>query len=66
MKKIKNQKGITLIALVITIIILLILAGVALSIIFNGGVIDKSQNAVDSYEYSSKNEKEKLEDLEAC
>ena len=64
MKKIKNQKGITLIALVITIIILLILAGVALSIVFNGGIIEKSQNAVDTYNSSSKNEEEKLADLE--
>lgn len=61
----KKQNGITLVALVITIIILLILAGVTLSIVFNGGIIDKSQNAVDSYEYSSKNEDEKLNDLEA-
>ena len=60
----KQQNGITLIALVITIIILLILAGVALSIVFNGGIIEKSQNAVDSYNYSSVNEDEKLSDLE--
>ena len=65
MKKFKEEKAITLVALVITIIILLILAGVALSIVFNGGIIDKSQNAVDSYNYSSKNEEEKLSDLEA-
>ena len=65
MRKQKNEQGITLIALVITIIILLILAGVVLSIVFNGGIIEKSQNAVDSYNYSSKNETEKLSDLEA-
>ena len=63
-EKINTQKGITLIALVITIIILLILAGVALSIVFNGGIIDKSQNSVDTYEYSSQNEEDKLSDLE--
>ena len=45
----KNKKGITLIALVITIIILLILAGVTLSIVFNGGLMEKSQEAVDTY-----------------
>lgn len=45
----KSSKGITLVALVITIIILLILAGVTLSIVFNDGLIDKSQNAVDKY-----------------
>ena len=64
MKKFARQNGITLIALVITIIVLLILAGVALSIVFNGGLIDKSQNAVDSYGYASKNEADKLNDLE--
>ena len=33
MKKIKGEKGITLIALVITIIVLLILAGVSISML---------------------------------
>lgn len=56
-KERKNQKGITLIALVITIIILLILAGVTLSIVFNGGIIDKSQTAVDNYDESAVKEK---------
>ena len=41
MKKIKNQKqnGITLIALIITVIVLLILAGTAITIAINGGDI---------------------------
>ena len=51
------QKGITLIALVITIVVLLILAGVTLSIVFNGGIIDKSQQAVDTYSEESAKEK---------
>lgn len=43
-----NERGITLIALVITIIILLILAGVALSLVVgDNGVLNKSMNAVD-------------------
>ena len=43
----KNKNGITLIALVITIIVLLILAGVSLSITLGeNGIIAKSQNAV--------------------
>ena len=58
MNKQRNyQKGITLIALVITIIVLLILAGVTLSIVFNGGIINKSQNAVDKYSEESAREK---------
>ena len=54
----KKSKGITLIALVITIIILLILAGVTLNIVFNGGIIEKSQTAVNTY--SEEQAKEKL------
>ena len=45
----KKQKGITLVALVITIIILLILAGVTINIIINGGLIKQAQNATDRY-----------------
>lgn len=42
----KNQKGITLIALVITIIVLLILAGVSISMISSqDGILDKATNA---------------------
>ena len=58
MKKQKNyEKGITLIALVITIIVLLILAGVTLRIVFNGGIISKSQTAADKYTEESAREK---------
>lgn len=44
----KNQKGITLVSLVITIVVLLILAGVAVSIVVTGqdSVIDHGKNAV--------------------
>ena len=42
--KIKNKHGITLIALVITIIVLLILAGVAVSIGLNGGDVFNRAN----------------------
>jgi len=42
----KGQKGITLVALVITIIVMLILAGVTISIIVNGGLFNQANNAV--------------------
>ncbi len=46
MKKLKNAKGITLIALVITIIVLLILAGITLSTLAGRrGIIRQAQNA---------------------
>ena len=44
-KKLKSKLGITLIALVITIIILLILAGVTISSIVNGGLIGRAKEA---------------------
>ena len=43
----RNQKGITLIALVITIIVLLILAGVSIAMLTgDNGLLNKSQQAV--------------------
>lgn len=49
MSKLKSNKGITLVALIITIIVLLILAMVSIRLVMNGGIIDKSKNAVDKY-----------------
>lgn len=46
----KNQKGITLVALVITIIVLLILAGITISLtLTQGGLIDRAQEAGRNY-----------------
>lgn len=43
----KNQKGITLVALVITIVVLLILAGVAITLAVNQGeLFNHANNAV--------------------
>ncbi len=43
---IKNEKGITLIALVITIIVMIILAGITLGSIYNrDNVLDETENA---------------------
>ena len=42
----KNKNGITLIALIITIIVMLILVGVTINTAFNGGIFDKAKNAV--------------------
>lgn len=60
----KSSKGITLVALVITIIVLLILAGVTISIAVNSGIMDKSQTAVNKYTDQEVNEAEKLNHLE--
>ena len=57
-RKLKKQvKGITLIALVVTIIVLLILAGVAISLtIGQNGIFARAQNAVNVYEQAATNE----------
>ena len=49
MKKTKIQKGITLIALIITIVILLILAVVTIGAIKDGGIVQHAKNAGDAY-----------------
>ena len=51
------ENGITLIALVLTIIILLILAGVTINIVINGGLINKSETAVEKYKIAEYEER---------
>lgn len=41
----KGQKGITLVALIITIIVMLILVGVTISVAMNGGLFSKADQA---------------------
>lgn len=41
----KNERGITLVALVVTIIILIILATISISVAINGGLVDKARDA---------------------
>lgn len=55
----KKQNGITLIALIITIIILLILAMVSIKLVMNSGIITKAQKGVDVY--SEEEIKEKIQ-----
>lgn len=55
----KGQKGVTLVALVITIIVLLILAGVALATIQgNDSVIDNANYAVTQYKEQANDDQE--------
>ena len=50
MKKDAKENGITLVALVVTIIVLLILAGVSLSLVLgDNGIITRAQDAVTKY-----------------
>lgn len=56
-----NEKGITLVALVVTIIILLILAGVSISLVFNSeGLFEKANSAASKYDMSKNEEQEYL------
>lgn len=68
-KSLKNdikEKGITLVALVITIIILLILAGITISMATSGrGVFGRAKNAVNNYRVAVTNENETLEGHES-
>jgi len=48
----KNQKGITLIALIITIIVMLILVGVTVNVALNGGLFTKAEQATKQMEAS--------------
>ena len=61
----KSDKAITLVALIITIIILLILAGVSLSMVLgDNGLINKAQSSVDKYQQSANNEQIILNSIE--
>ena len=50
----RNQKGITLVALVITIVVLIILATVTISFTFQGGLVDRAEDARDYYANDTK------------
>lgn len=55
--KLKTNKGITLVALVITIILLLILAGLTISSIVNNNMIQKAQEAKEKTEIAGYSER---------
>ena len=64
MNKLKKEKGITLVALIITIVVLLILAAVAIGAVKNSDIIAYAQNAADSYETEKGKENETIKDAE--
>lgn len=62
----KKEGGITLVALVVTIIVLLILAGVAISLtIGNNGIFTRAQNATKIWNEATKNEEEEFKKFES-
>lgn len=60
----KNNKGITLVALVITIIILLILAGISIMSLTNTGIFGKAQDAKTKSAEAETNQKATLDEYE--
>ena len=73
--KIKNKNkvnysspnGITLIALVVTIVVLLILAGVSMSVLFgDSGLIEKAKKAQDKWNNAKENDLNAIDDLNKC
>ena len=60
----KENKGITLVALVITIIILLILAGISISTLTNTGIFGKAKDAKQKSEVAEKQQSETLDSYE--
>ena len=63
-KRYKSTKGITLVALVITIVILLILSGISISALTNTGLFGKAKEAKMASENAQKQESEKLDEYE--
>ena len=60
-KKIVKASGITLIALVVTIVVLLILAGITISLVFSeNGIIAKAREAADKTNQAAINEQEEM------
>lgn len=60
----KGTRGITLVALVITIIVLLILAGITISLtVGNNGIISTAQQAGKNYQDAANDERNQLNTL---
>ncbi len=61
----KQQKGITLIALVITIVVLIILAGVAISLtLTDNGIFNRAKQARDMYKNASEDEMKMINSID--
>ena len=63
-QKFKSMNGITLIALVVTIVVLLILAGVSLNAIFSeNGIIKRAQDAQNKMDQATQNDLDSINEL---
>ena len=64
-KNTRRNRGITLIALVITVIILLILAGISIAELTGTGIFAKAKEAKQKYKDAEELENQRLADYEA-
>ena len=65
MRKTNGKKGITLVALVITIVILLILAGISISTLTNTGIFQKAKDAKNASENAELEQNTRLDEYES-
>ena len=64
MRNIKEKRGITLIALAVTIVVILILAGVTIDAVFSeNGIINKAKEAENAMNNAVANDQAELNDL---
>ena len=64
MRSIKEKRGITLIALAVTIVVILILAGVTIDAVFSeDGIINKAKEAANAMKNAVVNDQAELNDL---
>ena len=59
----KKENGITLVALVITVVVMLILAAVAIGSVTGDGLFSKTRQAAETYENASKKEADQMQTL---
>ena len=63
-RKKEKEKGITLVALVITVVVMLILAGVAIAAVVDGdGLFSKTRQAAETYENATRNEGDTIQSM---
>lgn len=62
----KKERGITLVALVVTVVVLLILAGISISLVLgNNGIATKATQGKQNYTASQKTENDELLNAES-
>ena len=59
----KKENGITLVALVITVVVMLILAAIAIGSVTGDGLFNRTRQAAEAYENASKKESDQIQEL---